>query len=319
MVKQFIGFLRSPFHNAVLKLVALLLAIFSWYGIKGVLSHETELSEIPINVRINEDWAITDLSSKIVTLYFTGAQSDLMQLNKDNVSVSIDLRNTETVGERWVNLGPENIVAPRNVRLELIQPARIFVDLDERISMQLPVKIEMSGVIPEGYEVQRYAAEPAVARISGPKSEVESLSYVSTKNLDMGGRRKSFREWIELSLPGALNDVSFEPERVAVEVVIREHTADRHFADVPLRVLREGDRVADIELSPQTVILKLQGRKEHLDALEPAMLRAYIDCVGLAENTRYELPIQLDLPSGVQGSAEPSSVSVQINRTKMVL
>lgn len=83
----------------------------------------------------------------------------------------------------------------------------------QMITVDLPVKIEMSGVLPDGIVVNKTEVKPEVVRITAPPSLLKSLKEIKTKPVDVSKITGSISLPAELDIPDKVI-----PHRNTVEV-----------------------------------------------------------------------------------------------------
>jgi YbbR domain-containing protein len=315
MTRILLFFRALLLRNKGIKVLALILAVVSWYAIRGAISFETLVSNVPLTIRLAEGWAVLDRSTDAVDVLFQGSRDELLRLNRENVEVVVDLTGRENAGTLEISLDPRLVVAPGTARARAIQPGEVTIQLDRQSVREVPVKVDVQGSPPEGFEMGMAVADPVAVQVSGPKQRVDAMKWVRTEPVSMDGRRQSFRERVELVQPGEGWQARLMPARVNARVTINERSESRLFRGVPVEALinpaQEGITVA---VKPLSVDLTIKGVEGRLQAVDKKRLRAYIDCSTLVPGSRYELPVQVILPDGISLDAiEPASVNITIS------
>jgi YbbR domain-containing protein len=68
-----------------------------------------------------------------------------------------------------------------------------------------------------------------------------------------------------------------------------------------------------MQLTPQTINIKVTGQKHRIEQMRTADIFAYVNCADLLESTSYDLPVSLHLPSGLKlVKATPAVIHVEI-------
>ena len=179
----------------VMKVVALAITLALWLGVTGLSTPTTQrLTSIPLNLRFSNNIEVTQLPIQEVDLLVTGDKRKLAQINKNDLTVSIDISDV-TPGDRVVNLSYDTVsispVLPTGVRVE-VQPNRIPIRIEAVEEKEIPVKAETTGDLPDGYEVYAETITPAKVHVRGPANFIRSLSSVSTERIDMSNRVADF-------------------------------------------------------------------------------------------------------------------------------
>ena len=300
--------------NKGLKVVALLLAVITWYAIREEISFEKDVTGIPVEVLVDEGWALLDLDPKEATVRFQGPEESVWNLNPDNVRIRVDVRGLGLEGTVREALGPRHVLTPGGVRVVDIQPAGIMLSVDRLDEATVPVRVNTTGELPTGFEVASVVCRPATVRLLGPRQRVEQVEAVYTAPVDLSGRFGSFDLSVPLEPPRQSWATRITPSIVTVEVEVVEHSDTRTYDSIPVRVVVGGGRRVEVTPLPASVRLVVAGRKERLDDLDPEAVFAYVDCEGLDAGGTYELPVQVHVPGSLTAeSVEPLTVKATLS------
>jgi YbbR domain-containing protein len=299
-------------NNRGTKALSLLLGILVWYGIQEAISFEVVLTGVDIDVLVDPGWTVIEKSRGSADVVFRGSRSDIRALNRDEVRVVLDARNLTSPGTRTMAVSTDQVRAPPAIRPVTIRPASVSVSVDRESERVVPVRAELSGQPPEGYEAKGAVCLPASVRVIGGSMVLDRIQVVRTQPVELDGRAASFVVDRPLLMPPGPWAFRMEPDHVTVEVSIREHASVRTLSGVPIRILTQAGSKGPAEIVPASVAVTLQGRSEVLDGLGPEDLHAYIVCEALQEGSAYELPVQSRVPAGVRVTAvEPAAVTVR--------
>lgn len=112
-----------------LKLVALVLATFTWLFVKAVTSDSRTVEGVPLEVRPPPGLAVTRVSAETVTVTVRGATEDLRAASRNELYAVLDLSQVTTPGELEVPIETRFIRHPRRVQVTAVEPARVTVRL----------------------------------------------------------------------------------------------------------------------------------------------------------------------------------------------
>jgi len=291
---------RLFLRNKTLKIIAIVLACIAWNAINETISEERELMDIPISVLCDAGWAVLENSDQTADVLFRGSRDELMKLNRELIEIVADVRGRDASGALQYVLKSSDVITPTSARVVGIDPDVIEILLDRKGIKELPVKVDVRGVLPEGYEMAKAVCAPSVVKVSGPMHELEAMDAVRTIPVEIEGRISSFKVKMRLALPDTIGGVSADPGKVRVDVTIRENAAERVFPNVAIRGMVDADRKYEVSISPDVVKVTVEGRQGLLDALVPGKVQAFVDCAGLESSGRYELPVQVHVPPRVR-------------------
>lgn len=298
-------------HNRGAKGLSLVLGAITWHTIQQTINFESVVSDVPLTFRVDPGWAVLERSTDTVDVHFRGAQEDLWRLTRETVEVVVDVRGKSGRGQLTVALRPHQVRAPGGVRAVFLQPDAVTFSVDREGEKQVPVRAEIQGSPPEGYEVEKVVCTPAVVTVRGPMQRLEELECVRTAPIDLEGRLRSFRVRAALVPPSATWIARVEPDKVLAEVTLIERSDEREVADVPVRVLSDTGARAAVGVTPSRVKVHLRGQPEALDRVRAEDLDAYVDCTRLDPAARYDLPVRVFAPPGIKVvGAEPETVQV---------
>lgn len=307
------GIGKSLRNNRGLKAVALLLAVITWYTVREITSFTTVVQDVRLDVLLDPGWAVLDRSVDEVDVLFRGSQSDIRFLNRDQIRVEVDLRGRSVAGAREVRLGPGNVRSPGGVaRPVSVDPSEITLTLDREGEKQVPLKAEVIGNPPVGYEVERVVATPATVTLQGPQGRLAGIEELRTAPIDLEGRMQSFALTRVVQPPSETWTARVEPDRARVDVTLVARSAAKEIAGVRLQLL-VSPNTPPIEMSAQAVNLALTARPDVVGSLDASNLTAFVDCTGLHPGESLDLPVQVPLPPGVAlVSVDPDHVRVEM-------
>lgn len=238
-----------------------------------------------------------------------------------------DLRAYADLGDR----GPgEHIVQVRveTIRSDLrrlsfiVEPAFLAIRLDQEITRQAPLRLDVSGAVPFSFEQGQPRAtlldQPIVeARVRGPQSRVERVAYVrATADINqLTANYNSPRPLDPISQDGELvKGVVVEPTTVDVLVPIVSSAGTKRVPVVP-SVIGEpnsGYVVTSVQVEPQFVFLT--GSSGPLDSVQNVETQP-VDISGASATISRTMTLQ-DPPFGTSLRAgEPITAVVMVQIT----
>lgn len=184
--------LRKVFlEDWALKLIALVITLALWFIVTGLSTPTTKRLTIPLNLNIASSAQVTNQPLEVVDIEISGDKRKVEQLNKGELSASIDLTDVQP-GDRVIPLTPETVYVPlpQGIKLTEVQPSRIAVKLELVMEKDVEVRADVIGVPAAGFEVYQTQVMPPKIRVRGPASIVSTLGYVQTERIDITGRRE---------------------------------------------------------------------------------------------------------------------------------
>ena len=247
------------FEDWLTKLVALAVTLALWLGVTGLSTPTTtRLSGITLSLRYSSDTEVINTPINEIDVIISGDNRKIAQINKNDLVASLDLTSV-LPGDRVVDLTPQNVQLqlPLGVRLDEIMPGRMAIRLEAVEEKQVPIKIETTGKIADGFEIYSQTVNPPRIRVRGPQSATKLLTEISTEKVDVNGHQADFiARQIALSLPNA-KLTPLETSAVDVNFRIGERRVERLFV-VPVS---DGSnrRVSVVLYGPVTILRDLKA------------------------------------------------------------
>jgi hypothetical protein len=299
-----------------LLLLCFVLAFLAWQGIRRNIGFEVSVSNIVVDVDVPEGWAVWDKSVQKVNILFRGSREDIRYLNNEQLRVVIPMPEPERGREMIVRLKPRYLKNPTSANAKVIRfsPDEVVIKLDQESSKQLPVKAAVKGSLPDGLEIERMVSTPATVHVKGAKQVLDRMENIHTEPIELKNRQSSFKESVQIELPQN-SRLTIDPAWVTVDFALEMRSSTALLEKIPVRILCAPGERRMIDVQPQVISVSIRGQQQRLEQILTADVFAYVNCMELAESTGYDMPVVVDLPSGVQlVKTEPAVVHVQIGK-----
>jgi YbbR domain-containing protein len=249
-----------------------------------------------------------------VDVLFRGSQADIRYLNRDQIKIEVDIRNKPFTQELNVKLLAKNVQTPGAARAVAIRPDEITLKLDQEGEKQIPVKADVQGGLPEGYEVETITCAPASVLLQGPRQRLDEIESVRTVPIDIEGRIRSFNKLQTPIVSPSENWVGcVSPSNVAVEIKIVERLTTRALEGLPVIALIRPDSRPRLDFWPSKINVVLKGLDKLVRDVKPEDVQASVDCSTLQRSASYNLPVRVHAPAGVTAvGIEPPTVKVTV-------
>jgi YbbR domain-containing protein len=182
--------------NLGLKLVSLLLAGSLWWYVslprreqvrERIVSASLSLVGVPSNLVITTP----DIPSSI-SVRVRGRKSDLRALASQSLEASADLSRIKEPGEVEITIRSQHINVPEEIEVVSIIPDKVRFRVEQLRQRAVPIRPYLEGGVPAGFIVGQATAQPALALVSGPQSQIMKLAEVTTERIIMTGRTGTF-------------------------------------------------------------------------------------------------------------------------------
>ncbi len=206
-----------------------------------------------------------------VSVTLAGSRRGFARLDQEalrRLPISIDQPDVT----RW-EIRAADLPIPSHLDVVAIDPPWLAIDMDQLVTRVLPIRENLRGSTARGFEISDVNVEPSEIAVTAPSSYFPELSAAFTETLDLAGSSGTIREQVGLSFQRPF--VNYPDTPVSVTIQIDAEVEERLLDAVPLRVVNAEERCSTEQT---TVRLSLVGPKTIVDALDPAIVFATVDC-----------------------------------------
>lgn len=292
-----------------------------WLYVITVVSPESKETFRDIPVVLQNEKAlhskgmmVTSAEIPTVTLELVGNRSDLRKLNSSNITLVADLSKIYRTGEQYLYY---DVIFPADVpvSIENQEPAGIRVTVSERDTKEVPVVVEYSGKVPEGFLVDKenQTLDFEKVTVTGPASVVEKIHEAKIL-VDLEGQRDTISQSYAYTLCDEQGN-AVDAERIVTDVTEVMLTLNIQYVKqimLQLNVIPGGG--ATLETSKVTLShtsIQVAGTEQLLQELEDTIVIGDLRLGELHTATSRVFPFKL--PEGVTNlSMEKNEVSVSV-------
>jgi YbbR domain-containing protein len=168
----------------------------------------------------------------------------------------------------------------------------------------------LRGVPSDGFNITSISVEPAFVVITGTIEALQSLTVVTTDEVDVDGAASDVVRAAKLQLASGVTVSG--GDTVTVRVSVSPAQGEITVGLTPsVEGLEPGLRA---EITATLVEVRVSGEIPVLRSLSPTSLAAVVDASGLGEG-QHTLPVQVTVPQGVQVvGVEPATVTVTLSK-----
>lgn len=209
---------RIFLQDLKLKVLALVFAVALWFFVAGQSSTEVGFL-VPVGVKgIPRGMVMVSAPPEEIEVRAMGPKFLINNLSPSRIKVELDMGDA-VEGLNNLKIAPGDIAVPMGVEVVKTRPVSVDIRLERLVTVNLPVKVRLTGRPAAGYKVIDVKAEPGSVTANGVKKEMRDLSGVHTKPVDVSGLASTARFTAQLDIP--VNEFrSISGDKVDVKVVI---------------------------------------------------------------------------------------------------
>ncbi|HHX76764.1 MAG TPA: hypothetical protein GX697_00215 [Firmicutes bacterium] len=304
---------KKLFYNPLfLKILSFFMALILWVFVNTDLSNQTQIEgsrtfyNIPITLQNLENGLVVTNNPGNVDVVIRGSGNTLNVMMPQDLTVFVDLKGLRP-GTHTVRLAG---TSPRGTRIVNFNPRQVVVEIDEVISLQLPVEVEITGEPEEGMVVGVPEVTPPGVFAQGPRKNVQKIARVSI-TVDVSGAAADIEHIASLKAYNNNNEpatgVSLTPETVEVLVPIGYPVKE-----VPVKVILEGEpeegfTLGEVTVSPAQV--EVTGPEDILAEVRQLETEP-LSIEGLTET--FTADVALIVPEGLEIEAGGGTITVTV-------
>ncbi|HFC11415.1 MAG TPA: hypothetical protein ENJ56_01125 [Anaerolineae bacterium] len=312
--------IKNILGNLTSMLLALVLAVMIWVAAVRA-SNPLETKDFQLNVRTikQPDAVIMNTPVNQVQIRVEAPKNTLDTLKATDFDLFIDL-NGAGFGRTEL---PVQVAYPSDIELDpskiQIFPSTIEVELDQLVTVELPVRVKIQGNPAEAHAVGGSSADPDKVSVTGPATRINVLKEAkatvfldNTRETRVVTRPLVFYDQQDNAVTLNSDKIDISDTQATVTVDIQEREG---FADVSIRVrwkgrIAPGYRFLAAVPNPRTVTV--QGPPDVVKTLR-SIPTEEIDLTGL--NTSDIFRVALDLPENITvQETTPIVVEVEIEQ-----
>ena len=312
-------------ENIGIKVLALLIAVVVWGIIINVDDPLQTKTLYNVEVKLLNTGNIEDQDQVYEVL--EGSSVDIrasVRRTSYNGLTANDFTVTADFAELYNNLVPIKISCAKS-GVEILSQSYQYVKvlLDDVITRQFFIKVDLEGTPPEGFVISEIQPTPSVIQITGAKSKLEKIDSVHCKlNVSRIDESESMMG-VVLRPELQAADGSYLPkdglylssDRISISATVQQTKT------IPINVITSGTpadgyEITDIAFDPQEV--EVAGTEDSIDEISSLTIEVSVD--GQKEVIEKILNLSDYVPEGVRlVNADKSSLNVRIVPEKKIV
>jgi hypothetical protein len=312
--------------------IALAIILFIFHRMSVL---EDRFFSVPLNIELNGSLVPAGSYPHMIRISLRGDASGILPILEDDIEAYVDMtKYTE----------PGTYRAPVQVRkqgtalgvdsLEInVDPIEINLELDQKISKNVPLNPIYQGYLEQGYELVNYTLNPSQVVVDGPQGLMSNISGLSTEAIELGGRSEDFTVSVRVlnrdpllvirgdgvtEFRGFIISSVIERSIDTIPIVLQGLSAD--LIVVSQDNFATGSALEGVDGTPDddTLVIaqgsvRLGGGQNKLENFVPPARFLKVDASGITEPGTYTLPVIADeSPDFTLIRTDPPDVTVEV-------
>lgn len=271
---------------------------------------------IPVDINVtgngSDGYYVHEATAEPPTITIYGAQSLVDRVVHGEVQVKLDQDEGTIKQSLPVKLVDAEGNEVKSEYLKLRQDS-VMVTIPIHPIKSLDIKANVVGEPAEGFVLDDVVVDPERITINGYDNTVKRLTSLLTEPIDIQGATEDIHTTVDLVIENGIYLEPGQPSKVNVVVNISETTIESELVinEVELRNLPEGFEASTDALS---ITVHIKGPYTLVQPMTALNLTPYVDLSQIDteaegfESGAFDLPLSLNLPSGVKLTKTSSEV-----------
>lgn len=312
-------------NNFALKLLSVVCAIVLWLVVMNISDYAitVEIDDIPVT-QLNGD--VLEELDKVydvakgdtVDIIVKGRRSIVSRLSASDFSAMADLSSMSITNTVQIFVSPKDKTLEDEISITCIDNT-MSLNLEEKVTVQFPIKIRTEGSPKEDFAVGETYASPNVVTVEGPKSAVDRITDVAV-SVSVHNKSGSFEDMGDIILYDAYGEPVNNDKITVSQDVVNVNVNIYPVKSVEIKVDIKGTpgtgyEVAEVIYQPQSVLVA--GLEENLERIDEIEIND-ISVSGLTENLETTVDLSKYLPDDIFVAQSGAEVVITVSIEKLV-
>lgn len=283
--------IASLTYNSGAKLISVVIAAVLWVVVLGSRSVEVT-KEIPLEIITPSTLVAANDVPEKVTFKLAGPKAFLRAIldrREDPIRINLSGAKAGLVTYRFF---ADNIRLPIGVKVLSVSPASIMLKLETIKKKEVPVRLEMIGILPEGYQVTHTSVKPPTVRVRGAESRIDAISEIPTQPIELANLRSNLTMQADLDLARQ----GLEVEGVTPQVFIEVAPVQANFKIKNVQIRVNSKFKSKVDETSVTIFVRIDPAA--IASLDRSQVYAEVD-LQEKQKGRYTESVRVHLPSHV--------------------
>lgn len=289
--------MKLRLRNVRIKVVALALALITWFAVRGKTIEQSDWLECPVSLLLPDDVIVQEEKALSIEIRVSGPVEKLADFRPVPTTLRIDARETvedALVGRPSATVSIEiarpHFRLPRRIEIATFEPKTISFQVERLEETVLPVEVTPFGAPANGYRIVAARAMPSTVTLTLGAEEAKRIAAVATTPVDVTGRTSTVEDKAYLIDPRGKGTAQLG-DIVDVIVTIEPVLEQKLLSPVPIMVLQRPGARRRVTVDPDAVTVEVKGRADLIASLGPEGVAAYLVFDEALDPGVYTLPL----------------------------
>lgn len=302
---------EKVFRNFSLKILSALCAIILWTVIVNIYDPTTgvTISNVPVQLINTESLTDKDYTYEVVdgskiSVYISGPKSVITDIKASDIIATADLSEITAFAD-YVDIDVKVVKDGRTLTNVQVTPrtTAVKLDIENRVTQQFDVGMEVNGTETEGYVVTRQSVSPSSIKITGSSTTIAKIAKVKAI-CDIGGAQEDIQSVVPIVLYDAEGNVIDDPKLELSKSEVEYFASVEKSKTVPIKYSsvsgqpEDGYVVRKVTCSPEQIVIS--GDQQALEKITEVVISPEaLNVSGLSSDKVFRIWIANYLPSDV--------------------
>lgn len=226
-----------------LKFISVFLSIFLWIY---VLNSEKVKFEKTVSLEyiLPVDMMFSQRPTQEVIFMIEGPRAFVRTVaeREDRLVIDLNKANARRQLNFTVDINPSQLNLPFGMQVERVLPRKLNIHLEKKASKIVPLRLQLSGQLPDKLSLENPVLEPSEVEVYGPRSLISKLKEIPVKPVELENLPGLDQVPVEVQLSDDRLSVSGAHD-IRLKYQLKAATSNLTLRDVPIRFLTQKQKV----------------------------------------------------------------------------
>jgi len=296
---------------------SLFISITLWFMVTTSKDYTTQI-KIPLEVsRLAKGKTLLEPIASEVTMEIRGSGQSIIAFYLYESRFKLKLPDVDRDTKLTLSNHLVFLDLPSRLNLEVVEilePKLVNLKVDDFVVSQKPVQFYGLVDTEPGYIVLDTIYSSDSVSISGPKSIIDTIKFISTEKSEYKNQKYAFNNRLKLKSPVS-ELININPNEIDVQFEI-QRIVERVVYDIPVKI-RNVPKNLLVESIPDSLSLRVKGGEKNVEKLNSEEILAEIDFELQYKPEQSDYPVRIKTPPEISWlESSPKTFKLTVKRKK---